>query len=78
VVIQAVVQGALMPLAYFAVHRAVLTLGSKRVAILMAFVPVMTLVTGHWIVADPVAVVEMVAVGLVSMGVAIGAVLRAA
>ncbi len=63
---QALFQGVLMSLAYLATHQAVLKIGGARVSMIMASIPVLTLLAGHIIAGDPVGPVEVFAVIAIS------------
>jgi drug/metabolite transporter (DMT)-like permease len=72
--IQVAFQGAVMPLSYVALHHAALLLGGTRVTIIMASVPLLTLLGERWLAGDTVSRLEGAAITLVSLGVLVGGV----
>jgi drug/metabolite transporter (DMT)-like permease len=74
---QAIVQGILMPVAHLASHHATLILGGTTVAMLMASVPALTIVTGRLIAGDRISTVEIIAILTISAGVTLAARFRA-
>ena len=73
---QALFQGVLMSLAYLATHQAVLKIGGARVSMIMASIPVLTLLTGHVIASDPIGAIEVFAVVAISTGIIVGALVK--
>ncbi len=76
VVLQAVFQGVLMCVAYVAVHKAVLLIGGARVTMIMAILPVLTLLAGRAIAGDSITLAESVAILAISGGIVYGALWR--
>lgn len=76
VALQALFQGMLMSAAYVAVHQAVLLIGGARVTMIMAILPVLTLLAGRSIAGDPVTFPETLAILAISGGIVYGALWR--
>lgn len=76
VAIQALFQGFLMSLAYFLTHFAVLKIGGARVSMIMASIPVITLLMAHSIAGDPIRPLEVFAVLAICCGIVYGALLK--
>lgn len=74
--VQALFQGVLMAAAYVAVHKAVLLIGGARVAMIMAILPVLTLLAGRTIAGDAITLAESIAIACISVGIACGALWR--
>lgn len=74
--VQVVFQGVLMTLAYLAVHQAVLLCGGARVTMIMAILPVLTLLSGRAIAGDGVTLPETMAIAMISGGILYGALWR--
>ena len=65
-----------MPLAYVATHHAVLKIGGARVTMIMASIPVITLVTGRLIAGDTFSFLDVVAIVTITGGVLCGAMFK--
>jgi drug/metabolite transporter (DMT)-like permease len=73
---QALFQGVLMSAAYVLTHYGVLKIGGARVSMIMASIPVLTLLMGKSVAGDLIRPLEVVAVVLITFGIAFGAFLR--
>ncbi|MFO1306733.1 MAG: DMT family transporter [Burkholderiales bacterium] len=76
IAIQVLFQGVLMSLAYLAVHKAVLLIGGARVTMIMAILPVLTLLAGRAIAGDGITPAETLAIATISGGILYGALWR--
>lgn len=72
VAVQMIFQGVLMPLAYLATHQAVLHIGGARVTMIMASIPVLTMLAGHTISRDQITPFEILSIVAISLGVVYG------
>ena len=76
IAVQVLFQGVLMCGAYLAVHKAVLLVGGARVTMIMAVLPVLTLLAGRAIAGDRVTLPETMAIATISGGILYGALWR--